>query len=368
MSSRRLTQRRVNSLKARDKVWDLRDSGFKGFGVRVLPSGRKRYFLHNQRDGCRVWHPLGDAADISLEEAQTKARALLVPFEDDTTEPVLFEVVAEEVFQRYGRTWKPGTLAVNRRYLRSTILPWFSGKAIGDVTREDVQRWFASLHATPVAADRSAPILSVIFKQSEIYGYRTEDTNPCAGIKRYRRQGRERFLTADEIRRLSEALDRSGNLLLSSIVRLLLLTGARKSEILTLKWKEYREGNLHLSDSKTGPRTVWLSSAARQILDDLPRCGSWVFPSANRRAHVKSHVLRKFWQKVGVDAGLKDVRCHDLRHTYASVALAHGETVLTIGRLLGHNDPATTLRYTHLSDAAVHNAAEALAPVLGSKP
>lgn len=366
MSSRRLTQRRVDSLKAREKTWDLRDGGFKGFGVRVLASGRKSYFLHSQNDGHREWHSLGDADDISLEEAREKARALLAPIEDDTPEPALFEAVAEEVFQRYGRTWKPTTLAVNRKYLRSKILPWFSGRAIGDITRQDVQRWFASLHETPVAADRSAPILSVIFKQAEIYGYRAEGTNPCTGIKRYRRQGRERFLTADEICRLSEALDRSDHHLLSSIVRLLLLTGARKSEILTLKWKDYREGNLHLSDSKTGPRTVWLSSAARQILDDLPRSGSWVFPSANRRAHVKSHVLRKFWQKVGVDAGLKDVRCHDLRHTYASVALAHGETVLTIGRLLGHNDPATTLKYTHLSDAAVHDAAEALAPVLGS--
>ncbi|MDE0344018.1 MAG: tyrosine-type recombinase/integrase [Deltaproteobacteria bacterium] len=367
MSSRRLTQRRVDSLKARDKTWDLRDGSFKGFGVRVLPSGRKSYFLHSQIDGCRVWHPLGDADDISLDEAQAKARALLVPFEDDTPEPILFEVVAEEVFQRYGRTWKPGTLAVNRRYLRSTILPWFSGKAIGDVTRQDVQRWFTSLHETPVAADRSAPILSVIFRQAEVYGYRTEGTNPCTGIKRYRRQGRERFLTADEIRRLSEALDRSDELLLSSIVRLLLLTGCRKSEILTLKWKEYREGNLHLCDSKTGPRTVWLSSAARQILDDLPRSGSWAFPSPKGRGHLTPATLRGFWRTVCAEAGLKGVRCHDLRHTFASVALAHGETVLTIGRLLGHNDPATTLKYTHLSDAAVHDAAEALATVLGSK-
>ncbi|MDE0239702.1 MAG: tyrosine-type recombinase/integrase [bacterium] len=367
MSSRRLTQRRVDSLKARDKTWDVRDGGFKGFGVRVLRSGRKCFFLHSQSDGCRVWHPLGDADDISLEEAQAKARALLAPFEDDASEPVPFEAVAEEVFQRYGRTWKPGTLAVNRRYLRSTILPWFSGRAVGDVTRQDVQRWFASLHETPVAADRSAPILSVIFRQAEIYGYRAEGTNPCTGIKRYRRQGRERFLTADEIRRLSETLDRSDSLLLSSMVRLLLLTGCRKSEILTLKWKEYREGNLYLSDSKTGPRTVWLSSAARRILDNLPRTSSWVFPSKRGRAHLKLQTLDAYWRRARAEAGLENVRCHDLRHTYASVALAHGETVLTIGRLLGHSDPTTTLKYTHHSDASVHNAVELLSPELGSK-
>ena len=256
---------------------------------------------------------------------------------------------------------------VNLGYYRKQILPWFRGRPIVGITRRDIQQWFASLHATPVAADRSAPVLSVIFKQAEVYGYRPEGSNPCTGIKRYRRRGRERFLTADEMRRLSRVLDRyrESHLLETSIVRLLLLTGCRKSEILTLRWSEYREGNLHLSDSKTGPRTVWLSSAARRILDGLPRSSSWVFSSPHRNCHLSRSVLQEFWWSIRAEAGINDVRCHDLRHSYASVALAHGETILTIGRLLGHNDPATTLKYTHLADEAVHEAAETLVPVLG---
>ena len=372
MPTSRLTQRRIDALKPRTKTCDIRDTGIKGFGIRILPSGRKRYFLHSQVDGNRVWHAIGDAEDITLDHARAQARSMLGSRRSggdpaSGASDIPFETVAEEVFRRYRRHWKPRTLMVNLGYYRKQILPWFRGRPIAGITRRDIQQWFASLHATPVAADRSAPVLSVILKQAEVYGYRPEGSNPCTGIKRYRRRGRERFLTTDEMRRLSRVLDRNreSDHLGTSIVRLLLLTGCRKSEILTLKWSEYREEKLHLLDSKTGPRTVWLSSAARRILDGLPRSSPWVFPSPHRNCHLSRCVLHEFWRNVRAEAGINDVRCHDLRHTYASVALAHGETILTIGRLLGHNDPATTLKYTHLADAAVHEAAETLVPVLG---
>ncbi|MDE0242251.1 MAG: tyrosine-type recombinase/integrase [bacterium] len=373
MAAIRLTQHRVDTLKPDRKARDIRDRDLRGFGVRILPSGLKRYFLHSQVDGRRIWHTIGDARVISLETARSKAGAMLASRingdQAGPVAPVLFETVAEEVFRRYGRHWKPLTRRVNLGYYRNQIRPWFKGRAIADVTRLDVQEWFASLHKTPVAADRSAPVLSVIMRQAEVYGYRAQGSNPCRGIRRYRRRGRERFLTNDEIRRLSLALDRHrhSHPLHASIIRLLLLTGCRRSEILTLKWPEYREGNLHLRDSKTGPRTVWLSSPARRILDGLPRSGPWVFPAPHRNSYLSRQSLQWFWQHVRDDAGIADVRLHDLRHTYASVALAHGETILTIGRLLGHNDPMTTLKYTHLADATVHEAAEALAPILGGE-
>ena len=372
MPTSRLTQRRVDSLKPNEKTLDVRDSVIRGFGVRVLPSGRKRFFLHSQVDGKRAWHAIGDARAMTLECARERAASLLASRSPDgdvapaETASVLFEDVADEVFRRYRRHWKPRTLEVNLGYFRNQILPWFRGLAIGDITRYDVQRWFASLHATPVAADRSAPILSVILRQAEVYGYRPEGTNPCTGIKRYRRRNRERFLSHDEIRRLSRVLDgkRGKHPLLVAVVRLLLLTGCRKSEVLNLRWSDYREGKLYLRDSKTGPRTIWLSSPARRILDGLPRSGRWMFPSTRGQRHLSNGALYNFWRGVRTEAGITDVRCHDLRHTYASIALAHGETILTIGRLLGHSDPATTLKYTHLADASMHEVSEALVPVL----
>ena len=287
MATLRLKVRRVDALKPRKSAYDVRDRDLKGFGVRVLPSGAKRYFIHSQHQGRRVWKIVGRAGAIGADEAREQARTLLAAIrkgnEDEAAAPpdTPFETVADEVFRRYARNWKPSTLRVNRGYYRKQILPWFEGCQIADITAHDVQRWFASLHEVPVAADRSAPILSVIMRQAEVYGYRPEGSNPCVGIKRYRRQGRERFLSAAETRRLGEVLTRreAEQPQVVAIIRLLLLTGCRKSEIVTLKWSFYREGKLFLPDSKTGPRTVWLSSAARAILDSVPRGSEWVFSS-----------------------------------------------------------------------------------------
>ena len=151
------------------------------------------------------------------------------------------------------------------------------------------------------------------------------------------------------------------------MIRLLLLTGCRRNEILSLKWSDYREGHLYLRDSKTGPRTVWLSSPARGILDGLPRCRTWIFPARRKRSHFIPAMLDPLWRKVRDEAGLSDVRLHDLRHSYASVAILNGATIPTIARLLGHNDTATTLKYTHLNHTAVRAAVETVAPILAGE-
>ena len=373
MATARLSQRRIDALKPRKSAYDVRDPELKSFGVRILPSGAKRYFIHTQHDGRRVWRLVGKTDDVSVDEARERARAMLAAIRDGNCDTaaapsdIAFETVAGEVFQRYARNWKPSTLKVNRNYYSNHILPWFEGRPIADITAHDVRRWFASLHNTPVSADRSAPILSVIMRQAEVYGYRPEGTNPCTGIKRYRRQGRQRFLSTAEIRRLGEVLSRHevDHPQATVIIRLLLLTGCRKGEIVTLKWRFYREGNLFLPDSKVGPRTVWLSSAARAILDGVSRKSSWVFPSTRTNRCMTAVAVDQLWYRVRAEADLHDVRIHDLRHTYASIAMAQGETVLTIGRLLGHRDPETTLKYTHLSDAMVREAVNTVGVVLG---
>ena len=366
-----LTESRIEALEPRKSPYDVRDTALKGFGVRVLPSGNKRFFVHSQHEGRRIWKTIGDAGGMRLDEARQRAVAFLAALRSDDM-PALceerpFEAVAREVFERYGRNWKPRTGKVNRGYLRSHILPWFGERNIADITRDDVQRWFASLRATPAAADRSAPILSVIMRQAEVYGYRREGSNPCVGIRRYRRRGRERFLSMQELGRVALVLDdceedRPGEV---AFIRLLLLTGCRRDEIRTLRWSDYREGHLFLSDSKTGPRTVWLSLPARTVLDRLPRKGRWLFPSPQTSGPVSSTVLDDFWRRVREEAGIADVRLHDLRHTYASMAIMQGESITTTGRLLGHGRPETTLKYAHLSDDAVRKAADDLGAILG---
>ena len=372
MSTVRLTESRIEGLRPRKAPYDVRDSELKGFGIRILPSGSKRYFIHSQHEGRRVWKTVGDAGGMGLDEARRLATELLAAVRRDEApilpEEKLFEAVAEEVFSRYGRCWKPRTIKVNRTYLRNQILPEFASMNIADITSQDVQRWFASLRETPVAADRSVPVLSVIMRQAETYGYRPEGSNPCSGIRRYRRKGRERFLSELELRRLARVLDvhEACYPCHAAFVRLLLLTGCRKNEIATLEWSDYRERRLFLRDSKTGPRTVWLSSPACAVLDGLPRESKWVFPSRRRRAPVTSVVFDKFWSWVRKEAGIADVRLHDCRHTYASIAIMGGESIATTARLLGHSNAQTTLKYAHLSDRSVREAADALADILGS--
>lgn len=279
-----------------------------------------------------------------------------------------FETVADEVFRRYGRVWKSATLKVNRVYLRNQILPWFGDRSVSDINRAEVREWFGALHATPAAANRSLPVLSVIMREAEAYGYRLEDSNPCRGIPRYREVRRERFLTGEETLRLGRHLVKHGSEtpLTVALVRLLLLTGCRQSEIRTLRWREFREGHLFLGDSKTGPRTVWLSSPARRTLDVLPRAGEFVFPARGRGSRpMSTDSLHSFWRRLRTDAGFPDLRLHDLRHTYASFALRRQESVVTIGRLLGHRDPRTTLRYTHFDEPMLRRSVETVARALG---
>ena len=211
-----LNQSRVDRLKPRNTTYDIRDTDLKGFGIRVLPSGKKSYFLQTQHEGQRRWTKIGDAdaAAMSEAEARSQARSLLAGIRKgresipDLPPDIAFEAVADEVFSYYRRHWKPRTLAVNLNYYKNHILPWFKGRPIASITRPEVLEWFESLHAKPASANRSLPVLSVILRQAEVYGYRPEDSNPCKDIKRYRRRARERFLSPDEIRRVVEVLNR----------------------------------------------------------------------------------------------------------------------------------------------------------------
>ena len=370
MSRTRLTDARVHALRPKKASRNVRDTVLVGFGVRVLPSGRKRFFIHSQHEGRRMWKIVGDPAEVAVADAREMARGMLASIRAGrpvSEEETLFEAVAETAFRRHGRNWKPSTLSRNRHYLRKQILPWFRGRQIAGITPNEVRDWFTSLHATPVAADRSMPVLSVIMKVAEAEGLRPEGSNPCKGIRRFRRQNRDRFLSDAEFGRLGRALRNAEPSLTVSIIRLLALTGCRSSEIRTLRWKDYRDGHVFLRDGKSGPRTVWLSSAAREVLDGLPRMSPWVFPAVRAEGPVPRMTLICAWSRIRMEADLKDVRLHDLRHAYASAAVISGEAVLTVGRLLGHNDPGTTLKYTHHAEADVERAAFAMGAVLGAR-
>ena len=179
-------------------------------------------------------------------------------------------------------------------------------------------------------------------RQTEVHGYRPEDTNPCADIKRYRRQRRTRFLSTAEIRRLGEVLTRheADHPQAVAIIRLLLLTGCRQGEIVSLTRSLYREDKLFLPDSKSGPRTVWLSSDARAMLDSVPRGSAWIFPSPQTGSHLNGETVCSVWCRVRAEADIRDVRLHDLRPRFASRAVLQGVPLPVVSRLLGHQRPS----------------------------
>ena len=148
-----LTDARVRALTPRKTARDIRDGKLKGFGVRVLPSGGKRFFVHCQHRGERVWKIVGDAGEIGVAGARSRAAEVLAAIrrgEDAAPQPGggLFEAVAATAFQRHGRIWKAGTLEVNPGYLRNQLLPHFAGRRIADIDMREVRNWFASLRAS----------------------------------------------------------------------------------------------------------------------------------------------------------------------------------------------------------------------------
>jgi integrase len=195
----------------------------------------------------------------------------------------------------------------------------------------------------------------------EDIGYRPEQSNPCRGTKKYTVSKRERFLSAEELRRLGDVLaqvekDSGASLFAVAAIRLLILTGARLNEILTLKWSyvDLHRGLILLPDSKTGKKSIRLNEPAIKVLTRLPRLrgNPHVIVGQVDGGHVVN--LQKTWRHIRALAGLDDVRIHDLRHSFASVAAASGASLPMIGKLLGHTQPKTTARYAHLADDPLH--------------
>ena len=335
----------------------------RGLYLQTTLKGKKRWVLRFYHQNKQFKKVIGDAEAMSRKEAITTANQMMSEIRlGHASKPITpkqrrFEGAGRYLLKAYSRHWKPTTYKVSVRCFEEYLLPYFKDYRIDEITRSDVLEWFDSMRDRPGSANRSLPLLSVLMQQAEDYGLRPEGSNPCNKIKRYRLRAKERFLTPDELKRLGEVLQQveAKPSLRSEVaaIRLLILTGARKSEIISLQWSFYRQGHLYLPDSKTGPKTIFLSEPARQILDRLPRKkkSKWVFPRPKKRGHIDDFQL--WYRRIRKEAGLNNVRIHDLRHSYASIAIRLGVDLRTIGILLGHEDTDTTLQYVHLCDESV---------------
>ena len=271
------------------------------------------------------------------------------------------DAFADEFLDRQAHRWKPRTLECNARIVRKDILPAFGDATVDAITVEQVRDWFAALSDRPGLANRAMPVLSMMMRMAELWGYRAHNSNPCRNTRRYRMKPVERFLTADEMARLNAVLTRDEFYCPQAVavIRLLMLTGCRFGEIAALEWDWIKDKRIFLSDSKSGPRTVWLSSPARAVIDAIPRYGPdcpFLFPARPPARPIDTIAFQ--WDRIRDEAGLPGLRLHDLRHSWASTAAMNGVDMVTIAKLLGHALVETTERYVHLSDQSVADAAD----------
>ena len=234
-------------------------------------------------------------------------------------------------------------------------MPELGNLALSAVDRSHVSALHYGMRDKPYQANQTVSVLAKMLKLAEAWGMTAPRRNPCRSVRRYKEHRRERFLTAEEYRRLGRVLDEAetdGSVFPSAVPALrLLLTGCRKNEIVTLRWDDIDRTarELRLRDSKTGARRVPLTPAVERVLAGIPRLedNPWIITGQNRGDHLKNRDA--IWLRLRRRAGLDGVRIHDARHSYASRALALGEGLPAIGRLLGHRKVTTTARYAHLA-------------------
>ncbi len=346
-----------------------------GFGIRHYPSGRNVYIVQTRMAGRMRTVTIGSASVLTRYQAQMVARRVIAYAQvgrDPATErqrirsaPSFADFISE-YWDRWAPRWKASTLETHTGYRRRYLDDAFAGVYIDELNESHVTNWFADLNnrAGPGAANRTLEILKHMLNKAEAWGYRLENTNPCRSVRANRRRRCERFLTTEELARLGvelaklrESDDRTKQCAGAAIV-LLLLTGCRKNEILSLEWRDVKGNRLLLRDSKTGPRTVWLGSAARELIAGIPRDEQrYEHIFRNHKYHRPMRDLSSHWSRVTRAAGLLGFRIHDLRHTFASHAAMNKETLPMIGRLLGHANVQSTARYAHLDDDHLLDAA-----------
>jgi integrase len=359
----------------------ITDVALPGFMAR-RPNRLVLYGLKMRINGRQRFLSIGTEAEFTPDEARRQAEKLrgdvrrgVDPAADRDRRKAALTL--DEATNRFlAEHVRPKLRSTTARHydemLGRLVRPVLGSTRIDAITRGDIAQLHKRLKKTPFQANRALAILSSLMAWAESNGLR--QGNPCLGIRRYREHAKQRFLSFEEIARLNAALDALEaegeiNPFFAAGIRLLSLTGARKSEIFKARWAwvDFEREILALPESKTGEKNITLSQAALSILRALPRYADnpHVLPGAKFGQPFVG--LEAPWKLVRVRAGLPGLRIHDLRHTFASVAVEGGAPLYTVGKLLGHANPSSTGRYAHLSDDPRRAVAAAVARAFAGK-
>ncbi|MCU0892743.1 MAG: site-specific integrase [Rhodospirillales bacterium] len=380
----RLTDRLVRATEPGDTglrfVWD---DAVSGLGLRVTKGGAKSFVLRYVLSGRERMYTLARYPDLSTSAAREIAIDLrgriargedpLAVRENTRKAPTVRELAADYLTQHAERTKRAGSVRDDRSMIDNIILPALGGLKVADVTHDDVAKLHASLKATPYRANRVLALISKMMNLA-VQPWRLRPDNPAKGVIRFPEDKRDTWLSTDELRRLCEALDAVPSQRAANAIRLLMLTGARRGEVLKAEWKHidfarerWTKPSAHTKQKTeehvplSAPALALLAAMKAEAVPGVP----FVFPGDGDGKPLQD--IRKTWLAACAKAGLEGVRLHDLRHTYASHLVSSGLSLEIVGRLLGHTQVATTKRYAHLADSPLREATERFGALVGGR-
>lgn len=350
------------------KIWD---SEIKGFGVIILPSGRRTYCVdYRNADRIKKRFKLGVHGQITTEQARILAKkhfSLVAEGKDPAAEKLkAFQAPTfSDLHQNYIEKHLPQKRAKSQHndkmLLNKILLPEFSKRKLESISHLDVQNLHRKLKATPYQANRTIALLSKMLSLAVAWNWIYK--NPAAGIQKYQEEKRTRWLDDNELERFWDALNEYSQHPAADVIKFLLLTGARKGETLNATWDQFdiEKGvwtkPAHLTKQKRTEHLP-LSTTALELLRARKKQASsknkYIFPGKRQGEPLKD--IKGFWNKIKEVTGVNDLRIHDLRHTHASHLVSSGLSLSIVGKLLGHTQASTTQRYAHLADDTLREA------------
>ena len=388
----KFTKRSIEMIPTNGERQIFYDDELPGFAVRVGKTGKKSfYYLYRAgkgRNSAKRWVLLGVFPNMTVEQARQKYKDLAATVQQgadpskeirESKVAMLIAEALDQFVEEYVAKLKANSIEFYKIVIRKHLKPHFGKLKVKDLGYPDISKFHASAKDTPYAANRSVNILSVFLNWCELQGYRERHSNPCKQIPLYKEHKRQEFMDEAVLTKLGETLllmednwvlrKRTGERRASehvdtitphtgAAIRLLMFTGARRSEILSLKWSYINLdlGIARLPDSKTGFKVLQLPAPAVAILQNLPQVSEYVFPSDTEIGHLVC--VKNAWRAVCQQAELPGWRIHDLRHAFASIMVNSGASLPIIGKILGHTQVRTTERYAHLQANPARNAAE----------
>jgi integrase len=368
-----ITKSVVDAMTPGEIIWDTK---LIGFGVRY--QRRDKVFVYKCRIGNKQrWFAIGKYGQPwTVTDAETRVKVIQGDIAKDldpaairderVNSPTLRQAAAiflETVVSKR----RKATQILYRDFLNRLVYPRLGDVKVAQITFSDITMLHYGLRNTPITANRVISSLSAIFSWCERSGLRPKYSNPVQGVERFPEKSKERFLTPRELARLGMALARAERnnteaVFVLAAIRLLIFTGCRRNEILELQWKDVNieRAMLLLPETKTGARPVYLSAPALSVLAGLPKVSKNPFVIVGEKEGQRLINLRKPWLRICKVARLKEVRIHDLRHSFASVGVNGGASLPIIGKLLGHAKSSTTEKYSHLAADPVRAVNEAM--------